>query len=429
MTYAQTIEFLYQKLPMYHRIGAAAYRKDLTNIKTLCKLLGNPHLQFKSIHVAGTNGKGSTSHTLAAILQTAGYTTGLYTSPHLHDFRERVRINGKPISQKEIVRFVQLVMPSINEINPSFFEITTALAFWYFAQKKIDVAIIETGLGGRLDSTNIITPQLSIITNISLDHQNLLGDTLPEIATEKAGIIKPDVPIVIGETQPEIQHIFIQKANHIRAQIKFADALFQLTPTAQTAQSQTFQVRKNNQIYIPTLTTDLAGSYQKQNLTTVFAALQQLERIGYLIDEKQIVKALKNVQKQTGLQGRWQTISQNPTTIVDTAHNIAGITAILTQLNHQKYQQLHWVFGMVNDKDIQKILEILPKNAIYYFCAAQIPRALSPQDLQSQAKAHNLNGNCYQSVAQALAQAKKNATPHDFIMVGGSTFIVAEALK
>ncbi len=429
MTYAQTIEFLYQKLPMYHRIGAAAYRKDLTNIKTLCKLLGNPHLQFKSIHVAGTNGKGSTSHTLAAILQTAGYTTGLYTSPHLHDFRERVRINGKPISQKEIVRFVQLVMPSINEINPSFFEITTALAFWYFAQKKIDVAIIETGLGGRLDSTNIITPQLSIITNISLDHQNLLGDTLPEIATEKAGIIKPDVPIVIGETQPEIQHIFIQKANHIRAQIKFADALFQLTPTAQTAQSQTFQVRKNNQIYIPTLTTDLAGSYQKQNLTTVFAALQQLERIGYLIDEKQIVKALKNVQKQTGLQGRWQTISQNPTTIVDTAHNIAGITAILTQLNHQKYQQLHWVFGMVNDKDIQKILEILPKNASYYFCAAQIPRALSPQDLQSQAKAHSLNGNCYQSVAQALAQAKKNATPHDFIMVGGSTFIVAEALK
>lgn len=429
MNYAQTIEFLYQKLPMYHRIGAAAYRKDLTNIKTLCKLLGNPHLQFKSIHVAGTNGKGSTSHTLAAILQTAGYTTGLYTSPHLHDFRERVRINGKPISQKEIVRFVQLVMPSINEINPSFFEITTALAFWYFAQKKIDVAIIETGLGGRLDSTNIITPQLSIITNISLDHQNLLGDTLPEIATEKAGIIKPDVPIVIGETQPEIQHIFIQKANHIRAQIKFADALFQLTPIAQTVQSQTFQVRKNNQIYIPTLTTDLAGSYQKQNLTTVFAAIQQLERIGYLIDEKQIVKALKSVQKQTGLQGRWQTIAQNPTTIVDTAHNIAGITAILTQLNNQKYQQLHWVFGMVNDKDIQKILEILPKNAIYYFCAAQIPRALSPQDLQSQAKAHNLNGNCYQSVAQALAQAKKAATPHDFIMVGGSTFIVAEALK
>ena len=429
MNYAQTIEFLYQKLPMYHRIGAAAYRKDLTNIKTLCKLLGNPHLQFKSIHVAGTNGKGSTSHTLAAILQTAGYTTGLYTSPHLHDFRERVRINGKPISQKEIVRFVQLVMPSINEINPSFFEITTALAFWYFAQKKIDVAIIETGLGGRLDSTNIITPQLSIITNISLDHQNLLGDTLPEIATEKAGIIKPDVPIVIGETQPEIQHIFIQKANHIRAQIKFADALFQLTPIAQTVQSQTFQVRKNNQIYIPTLTTDLAGSYQKQNLTTVFAAIQQLERIGYLIDEKQIVKALKSVQKQTGLQGRWQTIAQNPTTVADTAHNIAGITAILTQLNNQKYQQLHWVFGMVNDKDIQKILEILPKNAIYYFCAAQIPRALSPQDLQSQAKAHNLNGNCYQSVAQALAQAKKAATPHDFIMVGGSTFIVAEALK
>ncbi len=429
MDYNQTIDYLYTHLPMYQRIGAAAYRKDLTNIKALCKVLKQPQNQLRTIHIAGTNGKGSVSHGLASILQQAGYKTGLYTSPHLIDFRERIRIDGQMIDRKTVVEFVELIKNDIKQIDASFFEITTAMAFYYFEQQKVDIAVIETGLGGRLDSTNIITPLLAVITNISYDHQNLLGNTLAEIATEKAGIIKFNVPTIVGETHPETEEIFINVANEKRSLIKFADTIFEAKRASERVHVQTFKVLKNKKIYFDALSIDLKGNYQQKNVQTILAATEKLINMGFGIQDQHIEKGLKNVQQQTGLMGRWQTLQQNPHTICDTGHNEAGIKMVIEQLESMKPKNLHIVFGMVNDKPAQTILKLLPKNAQYYFCQAQTPRALDSQILANEAKnIHQLIGEAYKTVEDALKAAQKNYQHGDIIFVGGSTFVVAEVI-
>lgn len=428
MTYAQTIEFLYSKLPMFTRVGVAALKKDLHNTIEFCNRLDNPQNKFKSIHIGGTNGKGSTSHMLAAILQQAGYKTGLYTSPHLKDFRERIRINGKMVAKSFVKNFVKNQKIAIEEIEPSFFEVTVAMAFDYFAKEKVDIAIIEVGLGGRLDSTNIITPELAVITNISLDHTNILGDTLQEIAFEKAGIIKKNIPIVIGEKDKETESIFLNKAKIEHAPISFSDIILTTQNINKKGNLLTLDLCKGDEILFSKLALDLTGTYQIKNIKTIIQTVLNLRKLGYSIPDNAIYSGLKNVKKLTGLQGRWQTIAKKPLTICDTGHNKAGITEVIQNINNTKHQNLHFVIGMVKDKDISGVLAILPKNAIYYFCQPNLERALTSIELCNQAKEFNLKGKTFSTVADAYANAKLNAKEKDLIFIGGSTFVVAEIL-
>lgn len=406
MTYQQTLDYLFSQLPMFQRVGASAYKADLKNTIELCNLLDNPQNKFKSIHIAGTNGKGSTSHMLSSILQEAGYKVGLYTSPHLVDFRERIKINGVMIPEESVIDFVKKHKTDFEKINLSFFEWTVGLAFDYFSNQKIDIAVVETGLGGRLDSTNIIYPEISIITNIAKDHMQFLGDTIEKIAIEKAGIIKHKVPIVIGETQKEIEQVFISSAKKSNSNIYFADQIIK-------------------EVY----DCDLKGNYQKKNIKTVFASIIQLQQKGYHVTEQNIKMGLLNVVKNTGLMGRWQTLGENPQIICDTGHNEAGIKEVVNQLQTLTYNKLHFILGAVNDKEIDSILKLLPEHALYYFCQAKIPRALNVLELKNKAVGYNLKGNSYDSVNSAYKSAKKIAQIDDLIFIGGSTFVVAEVLQ
>jgi dihydrofolate synthase/folylpolyglutamate synthase len=428
MNYRQTLDYLFAQLPMFHRIGAAAYRADLKNTIALCTLLGHPENTFKSVHIAGTNGKGSTSHLIASVLQSAGYKTGLYTSPHLKDFRERIRINGKKIPKAYVTSFVHRNMRSFEPIEPSFFEYTAVMAFQYFAEEKVDVAIIETGMGGRLDSTNLITPLLSVITNISKDHMTFLGDTLPTIAIEKAGIIKKNIPVVIGETQAEVENVFLARASEMESPIHFADQNFRLSKSFKRG----FTICQRDSISPKgdgvSLHCPLKGIYQEKNFITVYQAINQLNETGFPVDEKSIRSGFKNVVRQTGLKGRWQLLNLKPRTICDVGHNEAGIRYILEQLNQEKFDRLHWVFGLVNDKDADSILKLLPQNAVYYFCKADIPRGLDAEELKQKATASGLSGEVYPSVKDAYLAARQSAGENDLVFIGGSTFIVAEVL-
>jgi dihydrofolate synthase/folylpolyglutamate synthase len=431
MNYKETLDYLYTQLPMFTRLGASAFKKDLTNTLALCELLGNPQHKFKSVHVGGTNGKGSTSHMLAAILQTAGYKTGLYTSPHLKDFRERIRVNGQMISEQTVIDFVASHQPAFEAIQPSFFEMTVVLAFDVFAKEKVDIAIIEVGLGGRLDSTNVISPLLSVITNIGWDHMNMLGDTLQLIATEKAGIIKPSIPVIIGEFQQEIADVFIKKAKLENAEITFAseeglkvestklkDGTLDMLDVAVTTQD----------LNTYNLQLDLPGTYQLKNLKTALSAVDELRRLGFTITNQHIAAALKQVKSLTGLHGRWEVLSRNPLTICDTGHNPEGIAEVLKNIASVPYQQLHFVIGMVNDKDISKVLAMLPTNATYYFCKPDIPRGLEAESLKQKAESIGLRGEAYSSVPAALKVAQAIAGKNDLVFIGGSTFVVAEVV-
>jgi dihydrofolate synthase/folylpolyglutamate synthase len=427
MDYVQTVDYLFSRLPMYSRLGAAAYRKDLTNTWQLSDFIGNPERKFRSIHVAGTNGKGSTSHMLAAIFQEAGYRTGLYTSPHLKDFRERIRINGEMISEAFVVDFVSRIRAVSEQMDPSFFEISVVMAFDYFAQQQVDIAIVEVGLGGRLDSTNIITPELSVITNIGFDHMNLLGHTLSAIAFEKAGIIKKGVPVVIGEHHAETAPIFSQRAHEEEAPITFADQQryvsdWRYQRHSLVAEVATSPLAEDKDYY----TLDLAGIYQLKNLVTVLGAVQALTGKGWKLDAPIVARALSKVKKLTGLHGRWELIHEHPDVVLDVAHNEDGIRQLLRQIELTDHEELHIVLGMVKDKEIDTILSLLPRQAHYYFTRAQIPRALPGEELAAQAGAVGLQGHSYPTVPAALAEARARAKARDLVVVCGSVFVVAE---
>jgi len=432
MTYKETLEYLYSQLPMFHRIGPAAYKANLDNTHALSNHLGNPEKQFKTIHVAGTNGKGSVSNMLASILQEHGLKTGLATSPHLRDFRERIRINGKMIPKIEIAKFVTRHKDFFQTIQPSFFEISIALTFDYFARQKVDIAVIETGLGGRLDSTNIITPELSIITNIGMDHVNLLGDTLEKIAGEKAGIIKYKTPVVIGRNQPEIFQVFSNKAQTLQAPLYKAWEMYcpQGISTSIVAGKPMQNVRFNKSgggEYV--VATELMGIYQQENLAAVLSALKILSLNGKIsVVPQTIERGLANISKNTGFMGRWQMISKRPRIVCDTAHNVDGVKLVIDQLMSISHKTLRIVFGMVDDKDITNILSLLPVDAQYYFCKPNIPRGLDPAILAQQGAMHGLKGAIFESVSAALKCAKHDACPNDLIYVGGSTFVVAEVV-
>ncbi len=424
-TYKETLAYMFEHLPLFQRVGNAAYKANLDNTLKLCNALDNPQNKFKTIHIAGTNGKGSTSHMLAAAFQQAGYKTGLYTSPHLKDFRERIKINGKKISRAFVIQFIEQNQEQFEIIKPSFFEMTVGMAFQYFKEKGTEIAIIETGLGGRLDSTNVIKPLLSIITNISKDHTALLGNTRALIAQEKAGIIKSHTPIIIGETQPEVKKIFIQTARQMEAPIYFADKNFSLMNTLKPG---IFEVKHHKNTYIKHLKPQLKGFYQSKNIVTVLQGVQQVNELGFFINKKQVKEAIEKVCNITGLQGRWEILQKKPLCIADTGHNEAGIKVVLKQLKETPYKQLHIVLGMVNDKDISKILSMLPKKAIYYFCKAAIPRGTDAHELALKAADYGLSGKTYKSVKEAFMAAKKKATSKDLVFVGGSTFTVAEVI-
>lgn len=428
MTYPQTLEYLFSKLPMYQRIGAAAYKADLNNTIAICAALGNPEKKLKCIHVAGTNGKGSSSHMLAAVLQKSGYKTGLYTSPHLVDFRERIKINGKPIPKTEVTQFVESYKDVFEKIEPSFFEWTVGLAFDYFVKQEVDVAVIEVGLGGRLDSTNVIKPIVSLITNISFDHMNLLGDTLPKIGEEKAGIIKTKTPVVISQTQLEVISVFNNKAKELKAPIVFADKQYKVNNTS--TKNNLLEVELTNRVtnHVEQYKLDLTGSYQIKNLIGVLSTISILREKGFMIEEADVKSALEKTSQITGLMGRWQTLSTKPLIIADTGHNEDGILQVIENIKKTEHKQLHFVLGVVNDKDISKILKLLPKQAVYYFCKASIPRALDENELFSQAKKAGLSGKVFSTVPEALKAAKKQAKSGDLIIIGGSTFTVADAL-
>jgi dihydrofolate synthase/folylpolyglutamate synthase len=428
MNYAETTNWMFNKFPMYQKIGAKAYKPDLGNIVELLDFLGNPQNKFKTVHVAGTNGKGTVSHTLASIFQECGYKTGLYTSPHLLDFRERIRVNGQMIDEQSVIDFIDGNKTKFEEMQLSFFEMATGMAFDYFAKQNVDVAIIEVGLGGRLDSTNVIMPELSVITNISLDHVNMLGNTLAEIAFEKAGIIKPNTPVVIGETQPETKDVFIKKAQECNAPIYFADQIIDCDKVhVESLDYQKFDIWKDNDLYIEAVEFPLLGYYQKKNLATVICAVDILKD-KFNIDKKNIINGLEFVVKNTNLMGRWQVLSRQPLVIADTGHNVGGIKEITMQLSDMTFRKLHFVLGCVNDKDIDGILNLLPQYAEYYFCKADIPRGLDANILADKALQVGLRGKVYESVQQAYNSALNNAHFDDVVFVGGSNFTVAEVI-
>lgn len=403
MTYKETLAWMFAQLPMYQEKGKNAFRSKLDGILALSDRLGNPHVFFKSIHVAGTNGKGSSSHMLASVLQEAGYKVGLYTSPHLKDFRERIRINGNPVGEHFVVDFIAEHEPFITTNNFSFFEITVGMAFDYFAKEKVDIAVIEVGLGGRLDSTNIITPEIALITNIGYDHMDMLGDTLDKIAFEKAGVIKENVPVVVSEYQADIAWVFEKRAKEKSAELSFASTL-----------------------EFPPYTTSLLGDYQQRNIKGVLQTLNRLP--GFVVNSEAIAKGLRHVQRNTGLQGRWQVLKERPKVICDTAHNKEGLVLALEQLMKERYKRLHLVVGFVKEKDLAAILPLFPKNATYYFCRPGIPRGLDAQILADSAKEYGLHGKVYTSVLEAYKAVNEDASQDDVIFVGGSNFTVAEVL-
>ena len=426
-TYTEVIDYLYSRLPMFTRDGASAYKKDLDRTIALCEAVGNPQEKFKTIHVAGTNGKGSSSHMLAAILASAGYKTGLYTSPHLVDFRERIRINGVQISEQFVIDYVNSQKDLIEEVQPSFFEATVALAFDYFAKEQVDIAIIEVGLGGRLDSTNIISPEVCLITNIGMDHMNLLGDTLEEIAGEKAGIIKSNTPVVISETNAITAPVFQAKAALENAPINFADQAITAVRLEKDALIQRIQITTATATKVYNL--DLTGSYQVKNIVGVLVVVEQIRAKGFLIAEENLIYALANVQKLTGFQGRWQTLSTKPFIICDTGHNEDGIKEVIKNLNEVSYDRLHIVIGAMKDKDLDHMLPYLPKDAIYYFSNPDMPRAMDAAELAEKANGYGLSGKVSGTVANALANAKAAYHDGDLIFIGGSNFVVAEVLQ
>jgi dihydrofolate synthase/folylpolyglutamate synthase len=428
VTYQQTLDYLYERLPMFSRIGKAALKPDLTNTIKLCTALGDPQTKFKSVHIAGTNGKGSTSHALAAVLQHAGYKTGLYTSPHLVDFRERIRINGVPVSREWVVNFVAQHKALIEDVNPSFFEITVAMAFAAFAEEKVDIAIVETGLGGRLDSTNVITPLISIITNISYDHKDLLGDTLAQIAAEKAGIIKHNVPVIIGEQQDETERIFFETAVHKQSSVYYAQSLWGMVRVRQDANYQYYKAVCNARREMYDLHTDLIGSYQRHNIKTVLTAAELLSHMGFDITIPAAIDALANVKGATGLRGRWDKLQDHPLIVCDVAHNPAGLKEVIEQFERTASKQKHIVLGFVKDKEVEEALAFFPEDAVYYFCNAQIERALPAAELAAKAGKCGLNGNAYPSVPAAIAAAKESISPDDTLLITGSFFIIGEAL-
>jgi dihydrofolate synthase/folylpolyglutamate synthase len=423
MNYEQTLDYMFNALPMFQRVGAAAFKKDLTNTIALCKQLGNPEGKFKSIHVAGTNGKGSTSHALCSVLMEAGYKVGLYTSPHLKSFTERIKINGEEIPQQEVVDFVMNQKDFLDELKPSFFEMTVGLAFWYFAKEKVDIAVIEVGMGGRFDSTNVIKPELSVITNIGYDHMQFLGDTLPKIAGEKAGIIKDNIPVVISQRQKETSSVFDNSTKVHHAQIFYAEDYFEVIKN-KNSPAGIFQVISGTEDF--TIELDLKGNYQQKNLFGILQALKVLRNLGYEITQNHIKKGLIKVIKNTGLKGRWQQLGTNPIVICDTGHNEDGIKCIIDQINEYVYNQLFMVIGMVNDKELSKVLSMLPKDAYYFFVQANIPRAMSANDLYAKGNEAGLIGEVVEDVNLAITEAKKKATKDDLIFIGGSTFVVAE---
>lgn len=426
MNYKETIDYLYKSTPMFQKIGGKAYKEGLYNTHVLDDFFNHPHTYYKTIHVAGTNGKGSCSHTLASILQQNGHKVGLFTSPHMLDFRERIRIDGIPVPEDFIVDFVRNHKYFFEPLSPSFFELTTAMAFYFFKQEKVDVAVIEVGLGGRLDCTNIIQPDLSIITNIGLDHTQFLGDTLAKIAYEKAGIIKENTPVIIGESLPDTEPVFKEKAKKENAPILFADRSPYVTPEGTKQATEGGWIY--DCIYPDQLYGELAGIYQIKNTNTILHVLEELNKIGYSISEQSIRKGFATVSETTGLQGRWQKITSNPTLICDTGHNVEGITEVVKQLRNTPHHQLHIIFGVVNDKDITGILQLLPKNAIYYFTKPQIERALDEKELKQKANAVALKGESYPSVELALNKARADSLESDLIFVGGSSFMVADLL-
>lgn len=416
---------MYNNLPMFQRIGPAAIKPDLSNTIALCKALDDPQNRFKSIHVAGTNGKGSTSHMLASILQHAGYRTGLYTSPHLKSFTERVKIDGAEIRQEYVIDFVNKIYPQIEKLKPSFFEITVALAFDYFSYEKVDVAVIEVGLGGRLDSTNVITPVVSVITNIGWDHTDLLGDTLEKIAWEKAGIIKSGIPVVISERQPEVEHVFEEKAATSESLISFAADRFKAKSHDEKG-VVSFDILENGVSLFKNLSLSLQGSYQEKNLPGVLETVRTLNLEEWKINPESIRQGLEKVVISTGLKGRWQVLDRKPLVVCDTGHNLDGMKEVVRQIQRQDYRKLYFILGMVTGKDISSILSLLPKDAYYFFCRANIPRAVDAATLLEHAHANNLAGEIVTDVNDAIRAAKNVAAPEDMIFVGGSTYVVAE---
>jgi len=428
-SYDSVLTYLYEQLPAYQRKGPAAYKNSLDNTLALDLMFDHPHKCYKTIHVGGTNGKGSVSHMMASVLQHAGYKVGLYTSPHLKDFRERIKVNGKMIGEEEVVQFVNdfRIKNEKQNIEPSFFELTVAMAFDYFRMMKVDVAIIEVGLGGRLDSTNIIQPELSIITNIGLDHTALLGETLEAIAEEKAGIIKSGRPVVVGLKQKETMLIFRKKAEEVCATLLFADDFAALSQSYLTISGKQL-CSYVGEINYDKIELDLLGNYQRYNLRTVLVAIEQLKKIGWKIDENAIRSGISAVVETTGLLGRWQLLGVNPKIVCDTGHNVDGIKEVIEQIRITPHKNLHMIIGVVNDKNIDGVLRLLPKEGIYYFTQAQLPRALDRKELQMKAKDYGLIGECFQKVEEAFKIAKKNADVNDLIFIGGSTFVVAEVL-
>lgn len=422
MNYQEAIQFLYDRLPVFHIVGGTAYKPGLENTIRLMEVLDNPHLKFKAIHVAGTNGKGSVSHYMAAILQQAGFKVGLYTSPHLVDFRERIRIDGVMIDEQYVVNFINTHLSAVENIQPSFFELTMAMAFSYFADQQVDIAVIEVGLGGRLDSTNIILPELSIITNIGFDHVEFLGDTLAKIATEKAGIIKQHVPVVIGETVPETKAVFEKKAAEMESTITFASEVKNVKFKEFSKGKMIFELDKEPYL------SGLSGVYQLKNIATVLTAVDQLNEINMPIEAAAVKSGLENVCEITGLRGRWELIQTRPTVIADTGHNVHGIQQVVNQLKYQSYQSLRIIIGMVNDKDIAGVLSLLPKEAIYYFTQAQTQRALSAVELKQKALDHELVGNSFDSIQDAVRVAISDSDENDLVLITGSNFVVGEAL-
>ncbi|MER0438849.1 folylpolyglutamate synthase/dihydrofolate synthase family protein [Emticicia sp. W12TSBA100-4] len=430
MTYKETIDYLYSLLPVFHRDGEKAFKGDLTNILKISEYLGNPHLKFKTIHVAGTNGKGSTSHFLSAILQSAGYKTGLYTSPHLKDYTERFRIDGVSIQKANIISFVQEHKDFIEQLQPSFFELSVGIAFDFFAKERVDIAVIEVGLGGRLDSTNIITPELSVITNIGFDHVNILGDTLPKIASEKAGIIKPKVPVVISEYNDETKPVFLEKAQLTDSEIYFASENLNIIEKESQSTKLIVDVfavdGAEETLLYENLSSQLIGKYQLKNIAGVIQSIQVLNKIGFKISDKALKNGISNVVDLTGLKGRWQILSESPLTICDTGHNENGIKSVLAQISKLKVKNKYFILGFVKDKNIDEILDLFPKDGIYYFCQAKNPRFTPAENLIKIADSHGLSGYSILSVNEALEFVKNLAQKDDFIYVGGSTYVVAE---
>ena len=429
MTYSETLTYLYEQLPMFQRVGAAGFKKGLGNTLVLAEAQGHPERQFRSVHVAGTNGKGSSSHLLAAVLQAAGYKVGLYTSPHLREFTERIKVNGQELAPDYLVEWVARWRPLFETVQPSFFEMCVALAFAYFAEQRVDVAIVEVGLGGRFDSTNIITPLVSLITNISFDHQALLGNTLPEIAGEKAGIIKQGVPVVVSQTQQEVAQVFQREATAHLAHLVFSDQIYQASFIAEASPEtglRALTITQHGRPYLPNAELGLPGDYQQYNLPGVLATLDELRAQGFRITEAAVRTGLRQVTKLTGLRGRWSIIGRRPLVVCDTGHNAAGLQMVVAQLRRLPQQRLHLVIGTVNDKDVAEMLALLPTEGTFYFCAANIPRALPAAELALVAAAVGLQGQVYGSVAAAIVAARAAATADDVIFIGGSTFVVAE---